>query len=231
MKTSNKLLLLSTVILFGYLAIFNFQLRAEYIKGDFRKPYYGMKFTPLNSFTTIRLNAGNVLALRVEKGPKFGVWMVDNVKEKVALTERDNTLFVDYVNKTNFNYYQSGIVVVCPEVNTVITTPLATHQVMFWERAVTKVSGFTQDVMNIVVGKDTQFELDENAIGKLNAAATASDATITVNTHNQIQAADFKIAGKSELKLLSQIAKSNYSYTDSATITLNGKSFAKVNQN
>ena len=157
--------------------------------------------------------------------------MVDNVKEKVALTERDNTLFVDYVNKTNFNYYQSGIVVVCPEVNTVITTPLAPHQVMFWERAVTKVSGFTQDVMNIVVGKDTQFELDENAIGKLNAAATASDATITVNTHNQIQAADFKIAGKSELKLLSQIAKSNYSYTDSATITLNGKSFAKVNQN
>ena len=39
MKTSNKLLLLATVILFGYLAIFNFQLRAEYLKGDFRKLY------------------------------------------------------------------------------------------------------------------------------------------------------------------------------------------------
>lgn len=230
MKTSNKLLLLATVILFGYLAIFNFQLRAEYIKGDFKTPYYGMKFTPLNSFTTIRNNAGNVLALRVEKGPKFGVWMVDNLKEKLALTERNNTLFVDYVNKTHFNYYQSGIVVVCPEVNTVITTPLTTHQVMFWERAVTGISGFTQDVMNIEAGKSTQVELDENTIGKLNAATTASEASITLDTHNLIQAADFKIAGKSDLRLLSQITNGTYSYTDSATITLNGKSFAKVNQ-
>jgi hypothetical protein len=230
MKTSNKLLLLATVILFGYLAIFNFQLRAEYIKGDFRKPYYGMKFTPLNSFTTIQHNAGNILVLRVEKGPKFGVWIMGNLKEKLVLTERNNTLFVNYVDKQNFNYYRSGIVVVCPQVSTIITTPLTTHQVNFWQRAVTRVSGFTQDVMNIVAGKSTQVELDENTIGKLNAATTASDASVTVNTSNLIQAADFKIAGKSDLKLLSQIANSNYSYTDSATITLNGKSFAKVNQ-
>ncbi|MES2427897.1 MAG: hypothetical protein V4560_13040 [Bacteroidota bacterium] len=229
MKTSNKLLLLATVILFGYLAIFNFQLRAEYLKGDFKKLYYGMKFTPLNSFTTIRHNAGNVLALRVEKGPKFGVWMRDNLKEKLALTERNNTLFVDYVDKQHSNYY-SGIVVVCPEVNTVITTPLKTHQVMFWEREVTQVSGFTQDAMNIVAGKSTQIELNKNTISKLNAATTASNATIKVNAENLIQAAEFKIAGKSDLQLLSQIAKSTYSYTDSATITLNGKSFAKVNQ-
>jgi hypothetical protein len=230
MKTSNKLLLLATVILFGYLAVFNFQLRAEYIKGDFRNPYYGMKFTPLNSFTTIQHNAGNVVVLRIEKGPKFGVWMRDNLKEKLALTERNNTLFVDYVDKQHFNYYQSGIVVVCPEVNTVITTPLITHQVRFWERAVTQVSGFTQDAMNIVAGKSTQVELNKNTIGKLNAATTASDATITVNTENQIQASNFKIVGKSDLKLFNQITNGTYTYTDSATITLNGKSFAKVNQ-
>ncbi len=230
MKTSNKLLLLATVILFGYLAIFNFQLRAEYLKGDFRKPYYGMKFTPLNSFSNVQHNAGNVVYLSVEKGPRFGVWMRDNLKGKLSLTERNNTLFVDYIDKQHFNYYLSGIVVVCPEVNTVTTTPLTAHQVMFWERAVTQVSGFTQDVMNIVAGKSTQVELNKNTIGKLNAATTASDATITVNAENQIQAGDFKIAGKSDLRLLSQITIGTYSYTDSATITLNGKSFAKVNQ-
>lgn len=224
MKTSNKLLLIATLIMFGYLVVFNFQLKAEYLKGDYKSQFYGMQQTPLNSFNTIEHKAANLINLHIEKGPVFAVWMNESVKDRIIITQRNNTLYIDYKDKTHFKNYLAGIIVTCPAVNSIIAKPITIPDTQFWS-ATTTISGFDQDVMNINANRSTEIELTKNAINNLNAGTGESNAALTIQNDNQIKNATFKIAGKSLLKQLAVITNPNYSYTDSATITLNGKSF------
>jgi hypothetical protein len=225
MKTSNKLLITTTLIMFGYLVVYVFQLKAEYLKGDFKSRFYGMQYTGLGSFNKIEHRAGNMLSIQVEKGPKFGVWLKNGVADRVAFTTKNNTLYIDMKDKSRFVYFESAIIVTCPDLNSINTTSIVNAETSFWNSAKTYVRGFDQDSLNITADQHTEIQLNKNSLGKLNAATKASNAAITVHNDNQIKGAAFNILGKSELKLFSNIANSSYNYTDSANIILNGKSF------
>lgn len=226
MKTSNKLLLTATVIIFAYLAVYDFQLKAEYVKGDYKSRFYNMKHTALNRFTSIENNVGNLLGVTIEKGPKFEIWINNFLADKVGITQRNNTLYINFKDK-QFKFYQGGITIICPFVNSITASPLVSPN---WQFSVEKttVTGFAQDVMNIHANKFTEIELSKNSLGKLIASTGGSNATLTILRNNQIKAADINIIGKSELKLFNTIANSNYNCTDSATITLNGKLFRSL---
>jgi len=227
MKTSNKLLLAASLLIFGNLAFYDFELKAEYVKGDYKSRFYGMESTTLNSFNRIENQAGNVISLRIEEGPKFAVWMNNLVRDKVAVKVKNNILYVDYKNRTRFNNYVPGIIITCPAVNSVTTSSI-TESDRSWGSAATTVTGFTQDVMNISASSAVQIELNKNALGTLNAGTTNSKATLIIHGDNQINTASFNIIGKSELKLFSIIPNSNYNYTDSAAISLNGKVMRQI---
>ncbi|MDB4924710.1 hypothetical protein [Mucilaginibacter sp.] len=226
MKTSNKLLLAATFIMFAYLVIYDFQLKAEYVKGDYKKRFYNMEHTALNSFTAVENKVGNSLNINIEKGPKFEIWINKWLKDKVVITQRNNTLYIDNKDK-NARYYQSGITIICPAVSVITTTP---HILPDWQftDGKTTISGFTQDMMTIRANKFTEIELNKNSLDKLNASTGDSKAILTIHSDNQIKAASFNIIGKSDLKLFNTIANANYNYTDSATVTLNGKSFHQL---
>ncbi|MDB5032758.1 hypothetical protein [Mucilaginibacter sp.] len=225
MKTSNKLLLAATFIMFAYLAIYDFQLKAEYVKGDYKSRFYNMEHTALNSFNAVQNNVGNTLSINIEKGPKFEVWVNKYLKDKVVITQRNNTLYIDNKEK-NARYFQTGVTIICPSVSVITTTP---HILPDWlTDGKTTVSGFTQDMMIIHANKFTEIELSKNSLGKLDASTGDSKATITVHGDNRIKAARFNIIGKSDLKLFNLIANATYNYTDSATVTLNGKSFKQL---
>lgn len=226
MKTSNKLLLTATVIIFTYLAVYDFQLKAEYVKGDYRSRFYNMKHTALNRFTSIENNAGNKLGVNIEKGPKFEIWINDFLADKVVVTQRNNTLYIDFKDK-QFSFYQAGITIICPAVDSIIASTQVSPDWQF-SSGKTTVTGFTQDVMNIRANKLTEIELSKNSLGKLIASTGGSNATLTIRSDNQIKAADINIIGKSDLKLFNTIANSSYNCTDSATITLNGKLFRSL---
>lgn len=228
MKTSNKLLFAATLLIFGYLVIYNFQLRAEYKKGEYKSRFYGMRNTALNSFTAVENKAGNFISIRIEKDPKFGIWVDQDIKNKVIITLHNNTLYVDYKDKSRFNGFLSGIIITCPTIKSITTTPITIPEMRFLNTETTTISGFDQDAMSINVNKGSEIELTKNTLNKLTAGTSSSDAAIIVQKDNSIKAADFNIIGKSQLKLFSSINHSNYNYTDSATVMLNGKSFQQL---
>ena len=230
MKISNRLLVAATVLVFAYLVVFDLGLRAEYRKGNYKNRFYHMNYKALNHFTKIEQRAGNVLDLRIEKGSKFGIWMDDYFKDKIVVKQLNGTLYIDYVDRAHFNNRPSGIIVTCPFVNSIVTIPLITPETSLWSVGRTTVTGFKQDAMAVSADKQTEIILTHNQLNKLNAGTTASKATVTVNDDNQINDASFKILGRSELKLYQTIKKSDYNYTDSATITLNGKSMRGMQQ-
>jgi hypothetical protein len=216
--------------MFGYLVVYVFQLKAEYLKGDFKSRFYGMQYTGLGSFNKIEHRAGNMLSIQVEKGPKFGVWLKSGVADRVAFTTKNNTLYIDMKDKNRSVYFESAIIVTCPDLSSINTTPTLNAEPSFWRSARSYVRGFDQDSLNVTADEHTEIELSKNVLNKLNAATKASNAAITVNNDNRIKSAAFNILGKSELKLFNNIANSSYNYTDSAAITLNGKSFRQFKQ-
>ncbi|HTH81323.1 MAG TPA: hypothetical protein VL490_00220 [Mucilaginibacter sp.] len=230
MKTSNKLLLITTLIMFGYLVVYVYQLKAEYLKGDFRSRFYGMKYTDLGSFNKVEHRAGNMLSIQIEKGPKFGAWLRNGVADKVAFTTKNNALYIDLKDKNRMVYFESAIIITCPDLNSISTTPILNTEASLWSSARTYVRGFDQDSLSVTADQHSEIELNKNVLNKLNAATKASNATITVHNDNQIKSAAFNIQGKSDLKLFNNITNSSYNYTDSAAITLNGKVFRQFKQ-
>jgi hypothetical protein len=231
MKTSNKLLIAASLVLLSYLVIFDFQLKAEFLKGDFRGRFFDMQNTPLTNFTAVKNRAGNIIGINIEKGPKFGVWISKYIKDNVVITQHNDTLYIDNKDKIRFYNFEKGIIITCPAVSSITAVPFKIPENQYNDgSAKTSVSGFNQDMMTVLAYKSTEIELSKNSLGKLNAATGASKATLTIHGDNQINNASFNIIGKSDLKLFNVIANSSYTYTDSATVTLNGKTLRRLQQ-
>jgi hypothetical protein len=80
MKTSNKILMVASFIVLLYLVAYDMALKAEYTNGGYKQPHYRMQQLSFSNFNAIEHNVGNIVRLRVEKGP-YGVWIDDDIKE------------------------------------------------------------------------------------------------------------------------------------------------------
>lgn len=222
MKTSNKLLITATIIIIGYLVAYDFSLKAEYIKGDYKSRFYNMKRIPVSGFDAIENNAANFTDLTIEQGPEYGIWINERIKDKVVITKNNKTLLINYKADNGFTY-RHHMIITCPDLRSIITRP----EFVQGEQAAgaeTQVTGFNQDMMTIQAANGTSIALVHNNINKLNAGTTDSKATLTIHGENTIKDASFNILGRSELKLLNPaIAKSHFNYTDSTTMTLSGR--------
>jgi hypothetical protein len=95
MKTSNIIFTLAIVLFFGMLMSYNFQLKAEYVKGDFRSPFYGYKKLKFKNFDKININAGNAIVVKVSAGKENAVYVQDELKDQIKLSELNKTLSID----------------------------------------------------------------------------------------------------------------------------------------
>ena len=242
MKTSNKILTLASLVCIAYLVIYDTALKAEFVKGDFKKPHYKMQQLSLGNFNAIEHNAANIIGMQVEKGP-FRVWIADRIKDKIKISQHGQTLQVDYISKENFNDYR-GIIISCPDVISITASPFINSEqntggrylrkngnsmiIDYFQHGTISVTGFNQPVMTLQAGEFTEFELEKNTLGQLNATIGDSkkgNAGLTINSDNKITAANLQVPGKSTLTLDNvTIDKVISKMADSADVRLTGKS-------
>jgi hypothetical protein len=237
MKTSNKLLIITALIAIGYLVTYDFALRAEYLAGNYKNRFYNMQPVAVNNFNVIEHNIGNLINLRVERGPVFGVWIDKHLENKLTFSSRNKILHIDYKNKDEFSSYgKNEIIIICPSIDSLTTNSstfmktvktqtgtISTGIDFHNKEATTIIIGFKQASINILANDGTDIKLENNTFSQLNARVEKHNAALTINNSNQIGLANLQVLGAGELKLLNPvIIKENYKLSDSAHVTLSG---------
>jgi hypothetical protein len=244
MKTSNKILMAAAFVLIAWLVIYDNALKAEYVKGDFKKPHFHMEQLNFSTFNTIENNAGNIIGLQIEKGP-YGIWIRSDIKDKVKISKHGQTLQIEYIGNEDINFvYSDAISITCPSLISMTTNPFMKPGTVFNGRYVRKrgtsmvieyyphgtttVTGFDEPSMSIQANEFTEIHLENNTIGQLHAQVGDSkkgNAGVTIGADNKITDADLLVPGKSSLILDNvAIGKITYKMADSADVQLTGKS-------
>ncbi len=235
MKTSNKLLAVVAAIILIYLVIYDNGLQAEYLKGEFRSPFYQMEQLSFKDFNSVRNNSADKVGIQIKKGDKFQVWIKSRLKDKMAVTQQGKTLVLQMTkqNGTEIWGYDSGVIIICPQLDSLTTVTDAESSNRkadyknAWYNTTTVIVGFNQQKMILNLKKVTGVSLAGNQIDDLEATVgnkTIGKASLNINASNRIKQATIQVPGKSEL-ILSSPAIENFNYTisDSAKITLTGK--------
>jgi hypothetical protein len=222
MKTSNKLLLVSFIIILGYLVVYDFSLRAEYLKGTFKDSFYGKTPIAITNFDGIEDNAANSTYLTIEQGPKFAIWIDKNTQRDLIITKNGKTLNIDY--KTGVQDIEDmsyEIHVICPNL-TSLTTRYKSLTGLRNRGGVNTITGFTQDSMKLEVSNQTFITLTHNTINNL--TATVNSGLLSIVQTNTINTGNFDIKSDGHFTVLdAEIKKANYQFADSSTISLTGK--------
>lgn len=236
MKTSNKLILAVVLIIIGYLVAFDFVLKAEYIKGDYKSRFYQMKSLSFKNFDTIEHNAANNINLRIEQGPEFGVWVDERLNDKIVISQHNKTLSIYYNSKDNYRRYDidHDIIIICPYINSIITnshfysdtiktaTGMKTATMTTDPTASTMVTGF-KNIMHIQANWYTKIEMNHNNLQALDARVNGSYAELRIHKTNIIKAASIQTSGYSLLSLFNPVIETpHYNISDSTTVTLRG---------
>ena len=240
MKTSNKLLITITIIVFIFLVIYDYGLQAEYLKGTFRSRFFKMEQLSFKDFSNVKHNSADKVGIRVEKGDKYQVWIQSELKDKIGVTQQGRTLVLKMTeqNGTRIWNYANGIIIICPQLDslTTVTDADASNRKVDYKGSeynfANDIFGFHQPKMVINQNRVTGVELTGNQIDDLQATVgdkLTGKAYLDINTSNVIKQANINVPGKSDLKLSNaNIGKLNYVIADDAKVTLSGKSLSLV---
>lgn len=241
MKTSNKILLLATLIILSYLTFFDFKLKAEYLKGEYKTRFYSMKEQKVGEFRSIENNASN-LYVRIEQGDQFEIWYDDDLKDNIELTNKNNQLVINYNKKDNDDdFIKSGnLIIICPKIEAVaINKVLKMKDYLSKEyipNGVTTIYNFNQDKLELIVNSVTELILDKNKFNLLSAKvgdSKSTNGTLTILNNNEINNLYVELNGTSILNLNDpMINKAELKISDSVDVKLSGRAlkFLKVNQ-
>jgi hypothetical protein len=215
---------------------YNFALKAEYDKGDYKSQFYKMEKLNLSDFDAIQNNAGSRLVLKVERGPAYGVWISEDLADKVRITKTNKTL---HINKTSNEKQtlEQGIIITCPVLNKISVLPdtvwnykrSRSFSYTFYNAGGhTEVKGFSQDTMVVIAGQYTSVNLHNNKLNTLKATvgkALGREAYLTINGDNHINTAHLEVFDQNQLNLYDiAFNKGNYKFSKNAKINLTGKS-------
>ncbi|RZA01531.1 MAG: hypothetical protein EOP47_10365 [Sphingobacteriaceae bacterium] len=230
MKASNKLLVVIIMVVVAYMVVFDAGLKAEYLKGDFKNPFFGMEQLPIKDFNSIDHQAANVIDATIEKGPKFTIWVKKEFKDSVQIVKQGKTLVIRYIGQGYKHMFYSGIKITCPQLEN-ITTKAFIPKSWGEDRGNSyhddiDVIGFDQEKMTVNPGPLTEIELKNNKLVSMEAIVGDNSNDIgglNVNSNNYIKSASIKVLGKSELKMANpNITKLEHSISDSASLILSG---------
>ena len=232
MKASNKLLVVITIVVVAYLVVFDAGLKAEYLKGDFKSPFFGMEQLPIKDFSSIDHQAANIIDASIEKGPKFTIWLRNDLKDKVQIVKQGKTLVIKYIgpDERNINY-SAGIKITCPQLDNVTTKAYipkswGKDRINVFQEDI-DVIGFDQQKMTVNASPLTQIELKNNKLESMEATVGDNSNDIgglNVHSNNHIKFANIKVLGNSELKMTNpDITTLEHNFSDNASLILTGK--------
>lgn len=231
MKTSNKLLIAAILIIIVSMVTYDFALRAEYLKGDYKSRFYGFeKTTSFNGFTRIDNRAANLISIDVEHGTESGIWVKSNWKNRFKIFRKGNTLIIEVLEQEfkHVNADDQSITIICPTLDEVTTTPYAMkpNEESSYATGTTTLTGFVQQDLALKINEASTLVLAKSKIQNLKALVgdkTSRTARLMIKPDNKITNATIEVLGRNTLDIVDAIiAKKNFTIADSATVVMSG---------
>lgn len=231
MKTSNKLLLTAILIIIVSMVAYDLALRAEYRKGTYKSRFYGMEKVGFKGFKNIDNRVANLIDIHIEHGDNFGVWVNNDMKDRIKITQNGAELVIDTAirNSTGSNNFYGKIVITCPSLDKVTTSSVFFKKAgerYYDNEATTALKGFDEQNLTLIINKSTHLNLDKSKIKRLDAIvgdSLSQHAYLFIGSSNQIEDAIISVPGKNVLNIENpKIVKSTFNISDSANISLGG---------
>ena len=226
MKTSNKLFIAAILIIIASMVAFDFALRAEYLKGNYKSQFYGMQKLNFKDFNKIDNRVANRVNLKIMYGINFTIWANNNIKDYIKISKNGSELIIDSLSsqKSNPNHFYAEITIICPSLNKVVTSSKSVGN--SYEDAATNLQGFNLQNLNLIINNSTHINLENSKIGNLQANVGSNltqHAYLFIASNNQIENATIDVPGKNQLVIENpKINKSNFTISDSANVSLGG---------
>jgi hypothetical protein len=240
MKTSTLFITSAVIVILIGLVACNFSLKASFLNGDYKNPFYGLEFISVTNIKEVELGSANRIVIGIQQGKAEGIWMRDRVKNKVTWSRKGNTIKIDLTDEakeSGFRIWDNDLVLVASNVNKFTSRPYfgnAAEEKSGRISGRTDINGFQQDSIRLDLGKFTSATLDRMKVTKLDALIGDKDqgASLSLAQENSFDAAVFHIPGKGILYLSDpKIVKTNYNITELATVSLNGKVLQAIDKN
>ena len=237
MKTSNKLFIAAILIIILSMVAYDFALRAEYLKGEYKSRFYEKEKLGFNGFKSIDNRAANYLPITIERGDHFGVWIDKNLKDRIKISKIGDQLIIDVIDRNSPKIipYSNSVTIICPSINEITMQPLLLvkeNQEIYPSDATTNLSGFNQQNLSLIVNESTHLSLEKNKIENLNAIVgtnSSKHAYLFIASNNQIGNANINVLGKNQLVIENpKIEKTNFTISDSANVSLGGSTLKQL---
>jgi len=235
MKKSTKIFIAAILVLLATLAVHDLGLRAAYLKGDYKEPYYGFEHRTFKSFDRIELDAATAVNLKIEQGP-FEVRTNPLASGFLKMKQENGNLQI----RVEFPEHYQGlgapyaIYIRCPDlkllkVNARYTfgghpTTDTVARDLNWKP--TLITGFKTDSLRIEEDYAANVRLENNQINKLNVVAGISrhaGSAISIGDGNHIGNASFDIRNYGQLRLQADThGTSVYQIADGAHLYIDG---------
>ena len=236
MKTSTILIISVIIIFLISLTAYNITLRASYLNGDYKNPFYGLKCTPLNPVKDLKIESSNSFQIRVIKGEKNAIYFSERADGHYIYRLDKELLSIDLSpesKKKNFTIYSDDIIVVLSKLESLTLKPDYSSKDGNTNNLSGRIdiNGFNQDAMYLNLGTGSIVSLDSLGIEKLTAlVGTAGDKPAELSLKaGKYQSARFEILGKGMLELLdADIVRTEYHLSNSASVKLNGQALKDI---
>ncbi|KAA2238869.1 hypothetical protein F0L74_21890 [Chitinophaga agrisoli] len=235
MKTSNKLFIAVVILVLVSITIYDFQLRAAYNTGQFRKPYSGYVNLQLQDFKVINLRSASIINIKLVKGP-FKVLASPKAMDLIKTTRHGDTLTIYAHFKYNFYYtgHEDVMYISCPELSafiadaqyTIGSKQLTDTVAKDFSRRVTEISGFSSPSLRIIQDHGSKLLLSNDTIAVVDAVAglsSGSASSIVLGENNRLGTARLDIRHGSRLWIRAGgIDQLDYHIADSAQLIVSG---------
>lgn len=237
MRTSIKILIATLALVIAGLLVYDTQLKAAYLKDDYKKPFGGFVPANFSNFNSIELRSGTVINLMVTKGP-YKVLVAPAAGDFVKISQQGSKLIISAEFKDHYRGLADDYVVFvsCPELSSFssnarykagdMTVTDTTVLNFAWKQTV--INGFTNDTMRITESNASNVTIRNCRLNTLKAVVGVSNnsgADLTIGAGNSFKQTDFDIRNKSTLMLKNTAGGNiNYHLADSAQLMVNGVS-------
>lgn len=236
MRTSNKLIIATFLLLLLSLFGYDCMLKAAYQSGDYKDPYSDFKSLDYKNFDAVDIVSSTAASVKFVQGP-FSIKIDRVALDYVKFKQENRRLQIE----ANFEDHYMGnpnpyiIVISCPKLTEISTNAsyIANKKLVIdtivkddWNMRQVLIDGFKQDSLSISQDYGSTVVLANNTIGAVNAVvgkSPGSGSKFIVLKTNQFQKTNFDIRTKSRLLLNdATIHTLNYHLADSARLVITG---------
>jgi hypothetical protein len=239
MRTSTILIITAVIITLICLAAYNFNLKASYIRGDYKNPFYGLEYNAIKNVNSLEMESANKISIIVEQGKTQGLWINERIKDKLVWSVEGGILKIDLTKEAKESDFQVNgkeLVLTTPNIYKVVAHPYIAKENPGDRNYMgyIGISGFDQDSLTLDLGSAMYANLEKMQLSALSAVIgdqKNGNTNLVLSSTNEIKSAIFNIPGESKLDLQNpSIIKTNYILSAKATVSLNGKALQPLNQ-